>query len=159
MCAILDADVRDEVFGGARSPAGKAFHERITQRQFKLVVGGKLLDELKKSDGFRQWFSEAERVGRQAVQIISDSAVKEKQEELKSKYSLKSNDEHVLALAQISGARLLYTNDGRLQKDFRNPTLIKEPRGKIYTTKEDKSYGKVHRQLLGDRNLCRMPPT
>ena len=159
MCAILDADVRDEVFGATKSPAGEAFHVRITQRQFRLVVGGKLLEELKGSNGFKRWFSEAERVGSQAVQIVPDLEVEEKQAELKSEYPIESNDEHILALAQISGARLLYTNDGRLQKDFQNPRLIKKPRGKIYTTKESKNYSRTHRQLLDNRNLCRSSPT
>lgn len=159
MCAILDASARDEVFGDAQSPAGEAFHARVTSQQLRLVVGGKLLKELEESQGFKRWFSEAERVGIQAVQIVSDSKVEEKQAEIKSEHLLKSGDEHIIALAQISGARLLYTNDGRLQEDFKNPQLIKGPRGKIYTTKESKSYGRAHRQLLGNRNLCRMSPT
>ena len=45
-----------------------------------------------------------------------------------------SNDAHVIALAQVSGARLLYSNDSDLQDDFKDKSLIDSPRGRIYTT-------------------------
>ena len=46
---------------------------------------------------------------------------------------------HVLALAQVSGARLLYSNDQTLQRDFKNSKLIKNPRGNVYTTLRNKN--------------------
>ncbi len=54
-----------------------------------------------------------------------------------------SNDVHVLALAIVSGARLLYTEDRALKDDFkkgkwRNGRLIiGSPRGKIYSSKDN----------------------
>ena len=44
-----------------------------------------------------------------------------------------SDDPHVLALARVSGARLLYTNDANLMADFKNKRLIDDPRGSVYT--------------------------
>ena len=40
--------------------------------------------------------------------------------------SCRSNDPHVIALAQINGARLLYSNDEALQKDFGDKRLEEE---------------------------------
>ena len=66
----------------------------------------------------------------------------------------KSNDLHVLALALVSGARLLYTNDTALIDDFGNRDIVARPRGKIYTTAQVTD---AHRRLLAARDLCRMP--
>ena len=66
-----------------------------------------------------------------------------------------SDDEHVLALALVSGARLLYTNDAALISDFKNRTIVATPRGKIYTTAENDNVTAAHLRLLADRNLCR----
>ena len=38
MCAIVDANVRDEVFGNAASPAGKFFLDWLTSGKGKLVL-------------------------------------------------------------------------------------------------------------------------
>ena len=69
----------------------------------------------------------------------------------------KSNDLHVLALALVSGARLLYTNDTALIDDFGNREIVTRPRGKIYTTAQNADVTDAHRRLLGARDLCRMP--
>ena len=75
-------------------------------------------------------------------------------------YNLQSNDAHVIALAQLSGARLLYTNDGDLQKDFRNKNLVDNPEGKVYSTEAEKNPNKefrpAHKRLLGRNDLCRI---
>ena len=66
-----------------------------------------------------------------------------------------SDDPHIIALAQISGARLLYTNDLALQRDFRKRDLIADPRGKVYSTHRRDDYTEAHRKLLSNRTLCR----
>ena len=43
-----------------------------------------------------------------------------------------SDDPHVIALAQVSGARLLCSLDHALHRDFTNPQLINAPRGHVY---------------------------
>ena len=68
--------------------------------------------------------------------------------------SFKSDDHHVIALAQLSGARLLYSNDSALHDDFGNKSLIDQPRGRIYSTKESSTFRNVHRHLLRD-HICR----
>ena len=52
MCAIVDSSARDEVFGGAKSPAGEFFLTWLTKGKGRLIVGGKLRDELSGSQNF-----------------------------------------------------------------------------------------------------------
>lgn len=49
-----------------------------------------------------------------------------------------SKDFHVLALARYSGARVLYTGDKDLIKDFKNRKIIPGKTGKIYSSKRNK---------------------
>ena len=78
-----------------------------------------------------------------------------REEELNREGSCLSNDTHVIALAQTSGARLLYSNDKNLQVDFKDKRLIDEPRGKVYSTNEDKNFTNTHEKLLKNKKLCR----
>ena len=61
-----------------------------------------------------------------------------------------------LALAQVSGARLLYSNDLTLHQDFGNRDLINRPRGKIYSTHAGGQIQDSHRRLLRRNDLCRV---
>lgn len=87
------------------------------------------------------------------IRILDHAEVDARTSELRA--DCVSNDAHVVALAQISGARLLYSNDGDLHKDFGNKTFIDQPRGRIYSTKEKDALGKRLRTLLRNKNLCR----
>ena len=66
----------------------------------------------------------------------SDETVNQREIDLADEGRCQSNDPHIIALAQVSGARLLYSNDKALQQDFKNQDLINNPKGKIYTTNE-----------------------
>ena len=46
---------------------------------------------------------------------------------------IKSDDPHVMALAKVTGTRVLYTNDGDLMDDFRDRRFLNRPRGKVYS--------------------------
>ena len=46
MCAIVDNNVVNEVFGGDPPEAGKQFRRWLGSRNGRLVVGGRLLEEL-----------------------------------------------------------------------------------------------------------------
>ena len=74
-------------------------------------------------------------------------------------------DVHVLALARVSGARLLFTNGGALKQDFMNPDIIPGASGRIYSTnrgrhtrryatQETRNVTKAHRALLNRTDLC-----
>ena len=163
MCAIVDASVVGEVFGSrskasARtSSAGKKFLEWVNKGTGRLIVGGELLKELHKaSEDFRKWGRQALLSG--VMRRENEHKVTKRTEELQAERGYGSNDPHVLALAQVSGARLLYSNDGELQQDFKKKRLIDNPRGKVYSTREHRDFSSAHKRLLADKNLCRVAP-
>ena len=154
MCAIVDANVAHEVFGSSPQPAGERFFEWLERGSGRLVVGGKLLEELAAStEGFIRWASGAVASGR--VRIVDEAKVDERTEDIRRAGACESDDPHILALAQISGARLLYSNDGDLQQDFKKKQLIDNPRGKVYSTRKSKKFTSTQQRLLADKNLCR----
>lgn len=152
MCAILDNNVVHQVFGHHCPEAGKEFFKWINSGSGKLVVGGKLSKELAYSR-FRNWFGEAIKSGR--AKRFNDQEINNRTTKLTAEGVCKSDDQHIIALAQISHARLLYSNDHDLQQDFRNKKLIDKPRGKVYSTNVHQSFEDTHRKLLEMKNLCR----
>lgn len=156
MCAIVDANVVHEVFGSNLRPAGEKFFEWIETGSERLVVGGKLREELEQgSEDFRIWARQA--IIARKMKIISKDRVDAQAREIANEGGYQSDDPHILALAQVSGARLLYSNDGALQEDFDNKDLIDNPRGKVYSTRRSKNFQRSHQGLLNNRNLCRPP--
>ena len=152
MCAILDANVASEVFGSCPQSSGEKFFQWLNEGTGRLVAGGKLLEELAgSSEGFREWASVA--VGAGKLRIVNKDEVDTRTGHIQSQDTCKSDDPHVIALAQVSGARLLYSNDRDLQGDFTNKQLIDTPRGKVYSTLRHKSFHRSHQQLLRN-NLC-----
>ena len=153
MCAIVDANVAHEVFGPNPPPAGDGFFQWIMNGRGHLVAGGKLLEELERSSGeFRQWASQAVRAG--TMTIVNESELETRTREVEATGDHQSDDPHVLALAQVSGARLLYSNDAALQSDFKNKQLIDNPRGKVYSTRENKDFTQSRKRLLRRPDLC-----
>lgn len=148
MCAILDANVASEVFSRNGPTAGTKFLDWVEKGGNHLVVGGKLTDEL---SAVSKELKQLGLAGR--TKIINADEIEIEEKRLQSK--CKSNDPHIIALARISGARLLYSNDVDLQEDFKRKELISGPRGKIYTTLREKSFGSAHKKLLRQKNLCR----
>ena len=116
------------------------------------MVGGELLRELSGYSNFTDWLPGAIRSGR--VTVISDQAVDTETESLRAERNCRSNDEHVLALARLSGARLLFTNDNDLQDDFRDRSIIGGVQGRIYTTGRSTNVSRTHQALLRRRDLC-----
>lgn len=151
MCAIVDAQVSHEVFGDNRSLAGAEFLDWIKESG-RLVVGGKLFDELMKSgDGFREWAKQAQFAGK--LIKLNNTEVNKMTERIETEEAIKSNDPHVLAVARISGARLLFSNERDLHEDFKNTKLINNPKGKIYSTLRNRKFTPAHRKLLS-KNAC-----
>ncbi len=65
MCSILDANVAHEVFEDENHEAGIQFRQWITVGRGRLVVGGRLTDELSDASGkFREWISTAQAQGK-----------------------------------------------------------------------------------------------
>ena len=147
MCAIVDANVRDQVFGDAPSPAGKHFLDWLTpERGGRLIVGGKLLTGAQRPPKVPALASSVVKSGRSQNRSTT-TRVNSATEELGRRGVCKSNDAHVVALAMIGGARLLFTNDRFLQGDFKQN--IQD--GKIYTTRLRDTVTSTHRRLLRQR--------
>ena len=150
MCAIVDANAAHEVFGSSNEQptgAGQGFFRWLSSGKGKLVVGGEKLEkELDRVPKFRMWAIQAQLSGR----LINKGKDRIDQEakKIKENSGLQSDDPHIIALAQVSGARLLFSNDKDLQDDFRNPAIINKPRGKVYSTLENKDFTKDKRNLL-----------
>ena len=152
MCAILDNDVVHEVFGDRRSPAGQAFFDWIDSGRGRLIGGGRLLKELARNESFGSWWRDAVLAG--LATRVGDEAVEAETVRLTERKACGSNDEHVIALAVIGAARLLYSNDRKLQSDFKDRRLIDRPPGKVYSTLRGDAFTKNKRQLLAGSS-CR----
>ena len=139
MCAIVDVNTSHQVFGKDRPEAGIWFADWV-KRGNKVVVGGKLLRELIKDANFKRWFGEATKTGRTAR--VNDDDVDARATKLEQERGCESNDHHIIALAQLSKAKLLFTNDARLQSDF------KRLNGKIYSTRNTERVTRGHKNLL-----------
>lgn len=152
MCAIVDNDVSHQVFGTRPTGSGLFFRDWLVRSNGGIIVaGGRLFRELIQNPNFRSFFEARQQAGR-AIRI-PDAVVDEAEAELHAVDTM-SNDKHVLALARVSGARLLFTNDRALQDDFRNPRIIQGIRGRIYTTVDFTDIRRAHRDLLRRTDLC-----
>ena len=139
MCAIIDANVSHEVFGSSRPEAGKEFFVWLHDGSGFLVVGGRLLDELYSTQA-REWARQAALSGQMKIVNSTDVAVKER--ELLDQHVLRSDDPHVIALALVSGARLLYSNDPGPSAGFRGQTACRRSKGQsLYDANTQKFLG------------------
>ena len=154
MCAIIDANIVGEIFNQNRPPAAQKFLDWVNNGPGRIVAGGWLLVELDKNSAFKEWRIVAERYGK--LRRVNSDEVNIRGDQLKDSGSCKSDDPHVVALAQISGARLLYSNDTNLHKDFKAKGLIDNPRGSIYSTIVHKDFHSSHKRNLGNKDLCRI---
>ncbi len=154
MCVILDADCVGEVFGSNRSIAGCDLFNWLEKPDARLVVGGKLWEELNKHRKFEKWAVEAQRSRR--VRRYSDDAIATEEGDLPT--ALRSNDPHVIALARTSRARVLYSKDKKLGEDFRDPKLVPKPKGRLLPTGDSAnasaSRKELLQKLLRPSNLC-----
>lgn len=104
----------------------------------RIVTGGKLTRELSGCSGkFQELLNMLTQNG--LVKIVNNKKVNVEADNLKSE--CRSNDEHIIALARVSGARLLCSQDRKLSQDFTNRDLLISPRGKVYKERR-------HRHLL-----------
>ena len=125
----------------------------LQQASYTPSFGGLGLRELSgSSEGFRNWAVQAQLAGR--MKIENEHKVNTKGAALLAERRCRSNDHNMLALAQVSGARLLYSNDRNLQQDFKDSLIINSPRGRVYSTLTNKDFVPSHRRLLRRRDLC-----
>lgn len=146
-CLVIDANRAGVFFGQPGSEAAAPIWAWL-RKDGVLVCGGRLADELAKLAVARKLLLELNRAGR-AVLEASEKVAKV-EAEIRRAGGIESNDPHVLALARVSGARVVYTEDGALIRDFTNPAILR-PKGRVYRKA-------THQRLLGHRPGCRKPP-
>jgi hypothetical protein len=149
MCLIVDTNLAAVIFS---VPPDKDFLPIIdwlmsSKKDGKLVVGGKLAHELSRVNAVRRFVKALQQAGR--VRIIPSGSTEVEAEQIND--LCESNDAHIIALARVSGARILCSHDEDLHKDFTNPSLIANPRGHIYQNSKHSHL----LQLYGHTEACR----
>lgn len=159
MCAIIDVNVVSELWDGTGTEAGRAFRQAVDSGRLRLVVGGSRFEaELSRAgERLRVWLAQLRLSG--GMSRVSGPSVDRRACELaarppESNAACQSDDEHILALAQVSGARLLFTNDRALTRDFKEKRIVDTPRGKVYSTLQTGEVTRTHRDLLRRTDLC-----
>lgn len=129
MCIIIDANAANECTG-AVSPDAEPIMKWLLSRKGKLAIGGRLTRELAKTQ-FRRLLLQLDKAGA----VMNYGGEVDTEEDLIKKLGLcKSDDEHVIALARISGCRLVFTRDVNLHTDVKNTKLLR-PKGKVYCSR------------------------
>jgi predicted nucleic acid-binding protein len=143
MCIIIDACVRDVTFGTNPSEAGSYVVKAIESARTRMVCGGKLLEELSGSQGANRRIREWIRSGKAIIVTKADLVQRAKNIDPSK---MVSNDVHIIALAQSSGARTLFSSDTDLHADFKNRNLL-DPPGAVFQHPD-------HGHLLGHTSTC-----
>jgi hypothetical protein len=124
----------------------KAHLFRNKKPRIQIAYGGRLLEELFANLEIRRVMARLVRLGR--ARQVRDEKIEEEQRRLLRLGICTSNDIHVIALARAAPARVLISLDKDLQRDFTNPKILANPRGKVYQRRQ-------HAKLL---NIpCDMP--
>ena len=128
MCIIIDASVFGRFLREPPSEDAIPIHNWLNGKgRIVYSTGGKFANEIGRKA--RERLLTYVRAGR-AIEVKAERL---HEEETALAEQIASDDPHVLALARVSGARLLYTNDANLMADFKNKRLIDDPRGSVYT--------------------------
>ena len=145
MCVIVDANEASPFFQRPVSSIHAPVVRWITERDGRLVYGGKLKAELLRVADARRLVLAWSAAGR-ALDVDAEAVVAVEQQ-IERSGLCRSNDAHVIGLALVSGARVLCTQDTPLMEDFRNRELISGPRGNIYRSPD-------HAHLLKHSSSC-----
>lgn len=144
MCIIIDNDVVHRVLLKPDDEDFRHVHSSLfghKKPKAVLIYGGtKLNKEYGGSEAVIEKLLELRRAGR--AQREDDASVDSEEKRVAAGKLCSSNDEHLIALARISNARLLCSNDKDLARDFTNKALIDKPRGKVY------KYATHHKLLM-----------
>jgi len=141
MCLIVDANVVHQLVPSA-SRDFEPIQEALVTGRAKLVYGGQLTKEYLKTALCRGFLHRLDQQG--AAKQFPDSLVDSETQRLRREAKYRSNDPHVLALAIVSNARLLCSEDEDLGSDFRSPSILPPPRGNVYKRAEHEHLIREH---------------
>lgn len=137
MRVIVDANAVGTMLGADPAPAWAGALRWLLEGSGAIAIGGKLTDELAANDTMRGLLVTLERAGK--VVRTPDAACRARAVNIEQAGIAKSDDPHILAVAQLSGARTLASNDKALHQDFKNKALIDAPRGKVCSSRAKNS--------------------
>jgi predicted nucleic acid-binding protein len=129
MCLIVDVNLIHRIFPRPTSDF-RPIHKAIYAGRATIVYGGYITEEYRRTAAFARLLKVLDSQGR--ARHIDDNRVIVRTAKILKAGILRSDDPHILALAQISGARLLCSHDNPLAADFTNHKIISNPRGKVY---------------------------
>lgn len=145
MCIIVDANVAHRLAANPCGLEAAPLGDRVENKRLEVASGGRNAEELLATK-LRRWLVEQTRSG--TVRIYPSALLAAEEDRCRQGQKCFSDDQHIIALARVSGARLLYTVDGALRKDFKNKELVDKPRGRIYSSRRNAT-------LLDQAGLCR----
>jgi len=149
MCVILDTNRFSEALGKARDPRYVPLLEWVLSGRGLLVYGGTKYDtEIDGVQVARTFFAQRLRAGQA---FLASKADVDAEEAKIAAMPHDSDDEHILALARVTGARTVCTEDADLMSDFKNTKLVPPPRGRVYRAA-------AHCALLQHDACCQRPP-
>lgn len=131
MCVIIDANVLSRFCSDPEAAGFGEVDRWLTARNGRLVYGGtKYGKELAGVTAAVQLFAGYARAGK--AKLLDKSRIDEEAAWIEANQSIKSDDEHILAIARVSGARVLCSCDGDLISDFTNIALVPTPKGRRF---------------------------
>lgn len=131
MCLIVDSNKVCEVFVRPTREFERLNRAVITGKA-KIAYGGELTREYRRVFGFWRLLIAFDRQG--AAMHVNDARIDQETERVRRMNICRSDDPHIIALARVGRVRLICSDDARLRIDFRNPRLLSNPRGSIYTS-------------------------
>lgn len=134
MCLIIDVNVLPSVLKPEDDDPFRPVNAALLERRAIAVLGGTTLKkEYWKLVNYRGLLAEFARSGfLHRLSSENDALVDAAESRLKKAKSCRSDDPHVIALAQVRRVRLLCSRDKALATDFTDPDLIADPRGNVY---------------------------
>lgn len=136
MPTIVDANCCAKAFSTPPDPEFAPIAKALFTRRATLVCGGRLQREYLRVNVAARALKTLEQAG--VLKILDPQAVDKLEYQLAAQKACVSDDQHVIAIAQLANARLLCSHDQALHHDFLNKQLIDHPRGSVY---QDSSHG------------------
>ena len=148
MCVILDVHILHKVFPEP-DVHHKPIYRALADGSARIVYGGYIIEEYRRTAKFWKFLKLLDQSG--AARQVSSTDVARRTAHLHASGVCRSNDSHVLALAQISGARLLCSDDDDLCFDFRDRRILRNPRGSVYRKASHAPLIRRHCRLQNER--------
>jgi hypothetical protein len=130
MCLIVDMNAARDAIGEGLSADYEPIRKALLSGKARLMYGGRLASEYARDHSIARTVVQLDRAG--VALRFRDSDIDGQEKKVKAAGLCKSNDTHIIALAQLSGARVLCSGDQNLHTDFTNNKLLSKPGGRVY---------------------------